>query len=328
MYDGRKRDIPQIVSLYREAFPHLVNHMKEEHSKSYQLSIPIEYLKNEEIELLHVCRENWINNEYRLIADILCKHVERTIRIFLYNYFTVLYGDFNERLKRLDKTSRNYIRKNIKNDKKNGFSVSKNEFQQLNRAQYKNIFTGIHGCSEGRRNWNRIFSVVFKQWTESSLDKYLDDLANFNVRISHLKDDSITRTEQSYVYGFIQKSIQFLMDINKSYLLLLENECIKSNGDVYFSLYKFNDIDELTSIKINKCDIESFKEVVTGKSQLRIPLDDQEYLQGITGLSYRKVYAILSIIKNKTKNKDDKINLKINILNILGCELFIRFELL
>lgn len=326
VYEGRKHEIPKIISLYREAFPHMVNHFKEEHEKSHQLMIPLICLKNDEIELLHECRDHWINNEYKEIADKLTKNVERTIRSFLYNYFTILYGNFSMRLQKLDKTSRDYIERNITKDEENGFSVSKNEFQQLNRGQYKNIFTGVNGSSEGRRNWNRFFSVIFKQWDESSLDKYLDDFSNINVRVSHLKDDSITLTEQSYVYEFIQKTIKFLMDINKSYLLLLDEKYIKYNGDVKFSLNKFIDVDELTPIKIYKSDIEMFREVVSGKSQLRIPLDDQEYIQGITGLNYRKIYALLSSIKNQLGKDINELNIKMNILYTLGCELFVSFE--
>jgi len=80
--DGR-RVVPHIVSLYREAFPQILNYFRDEHEKSRQFHIPLIDLKNDEIKLLHECRELWAENKFKELAGNLVKSVEMKLRSFL-----------------------------------------------------------------------------------------------------------------------------------------------------------------------------------------------------------------------------------------------------
>jgi hypothetical protein len=326
--DDKRRAASHIISLYREAFSQLIGFFKEEYERSRQFHIPLTNMKNDEIHLLHDCRNYWMENKYEELADKLARHIERKLRTFLFDIFTILYGEFDERLKWVDKDSRTYILKNINRDKSGGLSVSKNEFQQLNRAQYKNLMTGEHGNPEGRRNWNCIFKNVFRQWTEKELDSYLDTFANINVKVSHMKADSLDVSEQESVYRFMLGSMRFTMDINQAYVRLLTKDCFKYSPptSACLSLNKFNDEQTLKAVGFSKSEAEQIKEGLQGKDKLKIRLDDQEYVEGIIGLNYRKAYALLALLLNQTEEQKQTTRMWLEILNSKGCEIYVRLN--
>ena len=324
-YEDTRRLVAHVVSIYREAFPMIFNFFSEEYEKSQQLHIPLVGLKNDEIRLLHECRDLWRESRYDEVAGRLTRVIERKLRTFLYNIFTILYGDFENRMKFLDSDSRKYIVKNIQQETSKGFSVSPNEFQQLNRGQYRNLMTGMQGSPEGRRNWNCIFSSIFKG-SEQELDSYLATFADFNTKVAHMKEDSIGTPEQDYVYNFMQRSMRFMMDINNAYLRLLKPDSFKfiDPSDSRFSLDNFKDRETLTPVELTKIEVERFTEAFEGKNQLKIPLDDQEYMEGIVGLKYRKIFALLALLTAGTEDQVKATKLNLRASSTQGCELKVR----
>jgi hypothetical protein len=316
-----RRKIALVGALYREAFAQILNFFKDEYENSKQYHIPVINLKNDEIELLHTCRGLWRENKYPELAERLAKAVEKRLRAFLYDTFTILYGDCQNRMKWLDKDSRKYIESNAQKDVSAGFSHSRNEFQQFNRGQYRNIMTDVQGSVEGRRNWNCIFSAVFNRWSEKDLDDYLDLFAELNIRVAHDKHDSIGIVEQDYVYDFMQKSSRFLMNINQAYLKLLTSECFKYATNASFSLNHFNDSESLVSIEFPKDEMQRVIEILQGKNRMKIPLDDQEYVEGIFGIEYRKVYAILALLRQGTEDKSTGTKLKLEVVDSRSSEI-------
>lgn len=285
-------------SLYKEAFHQILYFFVSEMENSKFYSIPISNLTNEEIRLLHECRQFLQDNKNSNIAEKLVKVIESKIRTLLYNVFTILYGEFENRLKWLDKESRGYIVSNIQKDHALGFPVSRNEFQQLGRAQYKNIMTGIDGRSEGKRNWKCIFEGIFTRNYELDVYNYLSMLAEIDIRIAHFKDGSFDQNEQDYVFDFMQKSKRFMMTVNSIYTKLITSSFFKSGPDGgIFSLCSFKQEDGAVAIEIASDEMKRVLDVLKNRPFIRIPLDDQEYVEGaFGGVSYRKVYAILATL--------------------------------
>lgn len=325
--ENKRHVVAHVISIYREAFPLILGFLKEEYDKSTVLHIPINGLKNDEISLFHECRDLWTENKYDEIAVKLTRAIERKLRAFLFNIFTLLYGEFEQRMKFLDKETRGYIFKNIEQETAKGFSFSANEFQQLNRGQYRNIMTGVHGIPEGRRNWNCVFSSVFK-WTEKDLDSFLDMFAEFNIKVSHIKEDTMGPEEQDYVYSFVQKSLRFVIDVNNAYLKLLSPVAFKFSTPTNsrFSLNNFKDSETLKPIELSKADVERFIETFEAKNQLKIPLDDQDYMQGVLSLNYRKIFALLALLKNGTEDQRKATKISLDVIETKGCELVVRVE--
>lgn len=317
-----KRKIPIVLNLYREAFHHILNFFSSELENSKLFRIPLVNLKNDEIKLLHECRQFWRENDYKEVADRLVKAVERKIRELLYNVFTVLYGDYENRMKWVDKESRRYIEKNIRKDMGMSFPISLNEFQNLNRAQYKNLMTGIDGSSVGRRNWRCIFSTIFRRWKERDLYNYLSIFAEINIRISHLKDEPFEPSEQDYVYDFMQKSTRFLMSANRVYRELIGSKFFNYDSEkATFSLCYFKYEDNAVPIIITEEYKERIIETFKDKTIVRLSLNDQEYVEGFFGLKYRLVFALLALLYQGLENPADKSKYTLQIMRVKASEI-------
>lgn len=323
-----RRAAPHIISLYREAFSKIFGFFKEEYEKSRQFHIPLSNLRNNEIELLHSCRELWSESQYPEFAGKLAGYVEGRLRSFLFNIFTILYGDFEHRKAMLDNDSRKYVDANIRREQSKGFPIPRNEFKQLNRGQYRNLMTGANGSPGGRRNWNCIFSSIYRQWSEIDLDNYLEMFAEVNMKVAHKKDDILDQSQQDYVYSFMQKSMRFLMNINQTYDRLLTSDCImlKDQSCAYMSLNGFKDTTTLTPIRLKTKDAEVFQEIALAHDKLKILLDDQEYVEGMIGLSYRKAYALLALLLTQSEEQIKKTRFEVRIFKKKACEIFASFQ--
>jgi hypothetical protein len=118
--------------------------------------------------------------------------------------------------------------------------------------------------------------------------------------------------------------MRFMMDINRTFVRLLKNECFKYTDAARFSLCGFDDTDTSRPVILRKEDVGPLEEVFQGRDQLRIPLDDQEYIEGITGLAYRTVYALLAMVYNQTVDQLKKTRLRLDLVEAKGCELYLR----
>lgn len=307
-------------SMYKEAFHEILYFFANEAEYSHFFSIPVVNLTNEEIKLLHECRQFLRDNKNYEIAERLVKVIETKIRVSVFNIFTILYGDYDNRVKWLDKESRDYIATNAKKDHDLGFRVSKNEFQQLNRSQYKNIMTGLGGRSEGRRNWNCIFKCVFPRWFETDVFNYLSNLADINIRSSHFKFDTLDQEEQDYLFDFMQKSKRFLIYLNTIYNRLLTGDYFKfSEGIAQFSLCSFKVNDGSIDIELKTDDIQRVINLLKARGPVRLPFDDQEYVEGLfEGLAYRKVYATLALLVRGISDPTDNTRYSLEIIDSKG----------
>jgi hypothetical protein len=291
---------PLAISLYREAFPVILNFIKAQFEKSRQLPIPLNGLKNEEIKTLNDIRDEFISLQYFEVASKLSKLIETKLRSFLYNVFALLYGDRDNRLRMLDNNSKSYIIKNISSGNSSGFSEPANEFQHLNRANYKDVMTGIKGSVSGRARWLHIFSTVFYPWSERDLYDYLDLFAEINTKVSHNSDDSIRVEQQGLIYSFLVKSIQLMIKINGMYPKLLKGGIFKRAGaSVTFSLCDFKDENLLKPCNMNANDLGRLADIF-GEKTLKVPLDNQDYIREYFGIEYRNFIATITSIINQT----------------------------
>ena len=187
--------------------------------------------------------------------------------------------------------------------------------------------TGTNGRPEGRRNYNHIFHNVFTQWSERDLDDFLFTFAEFNTKVSHEKG-AIDKLVQDYVYSFMQKSMRFIMDINRTYLKLLSEDCFKLCSQSYacFSLNEFKDKDTLALIDLSKEEADRINETIEGKAKLKVLLDDQEYVECIFGLSYQKSYALFALSLNQTEEQMKKTKTKFSIVSSKGCEISLHLK--
>ena len=316
-----KKKIPLVMALYFETFNQILSFFINEYDNSRIYYIPVTDLTNDEIKLLHECRQYWRETNLEKIAEKLANAVEQKLRNLLHNIFTTLYGEYEDRVKMLDKGSRHYISQNVQKDFSSNLPALWNEFQNLNRGQYKNVMTGL-GSPEGRRNWNNIFSTVFPRRSEREIYNYLHQFADINIRVSHLKSGQFAPSEQAYLFDFIQKTTWFMMDTNKIYEKLIMGNYFKcENNSALFSLCSFKFEDNALPIEITDDDVKGIIELFNNKTIIRLSLDDQEYVEGYFGIKYRIVFALLSLLKKSVNHPSAKETYRLEASQFKGPEI-------
>ncbi len=318
-----KRKIPLALSLYREAFPLVVDFFRNEYLNSELFYIHLSYLKNDEIKLFHECRHLWNDNQYREVAEMLTNAIDRKLKVFLYNIFSVLYGDYDNRIKLLDRDSRASICGNSQRDFGSSYSFAKNEYQRLNRHNYKNLMTGIEGSPDGRRNWKTIFSSVFLKWSEIDLYNYLTNIDTIVSRLMHTEDASLEEVERKLIYDLMMTSTTFIRSMNRLYINIITRiDYFKPQGaQVTFSLCTSVVDGFIQPIKLTSNDIKRIEDAFGGKNRIKVLFDDQQFVEGFFGLDYRKAYAAIALAYRGLNEKGEKADFKLHVLASKGPEI-------
>jgi hypothetical protein len=316
------------IELYNQAFSIIFGFIRKQYDESSRLPIPLIDLKNEEIRILNESRSNWAIGEYPKAALALNQLVERKIRVFLFDAFTLLYGTRDERMKWVEPQSKGYIQDKLKDESGRGLTVTANEFNFLNRGQYKLIMTSAKGNSDiGRLNWSRIFNDVFSPWTEQDLYEYLDSFAESNIGTSHDRFEKFGSDQSAVVFGAIVNTVKFIASLNRAYTRLLDETHFRfslGTQSARFTFSKFADEGITTEIGVDAEDKAQFSKTHLGK-EFRAPLDDQNYVGNVFGMGYRKYYALIASLLNQSDAQKKASGLELSLASKRGSE--VRFSL-
>ncbi len=315
------------IDLYGQAFSMEFAFLKKQYESSSRLPIPLLDLKNDEVKIFNECRDSWTEGDYPKAAQKLNVLVEKKIRAFLFNSFTLLYGAREERMKWVDKDSKDYIFKRSKEEQERGLTTTDNEFNFLNRGQYKLVMTSARGNSEmGKRNWSCIFADVFYPWSEGDLYDYLDAFAESNLASTHNVFEKFGTDQASAVYEAIIKSEKFLSSINRSYLRMLDSTHFQADATAHvgrFSFTEFSDKNTILPISLEE-DMVGLSRTFANKP-FKVNLDDQNNVGSILGIGYRESYALIASIKqNNEKGMDSPV--KLTLVSSKGPEVKFRLE--
>ena len=315
-----KQKIALALALYRDVFPQIVNFFKNEYENSQSFFIPLSHLKNDEIKLLHECRHLLINKKYAELADMLLTAVDRKLKVFLYNIFTVLYGDYDSRIRVLDRESRANIVNKMQEFGSN-LSLAKNEFQRLSPHNYCNLMTGVEGITEGKRNWRAIFSSVFVTWQEKDLYNFLNVVSSISHGLSKKCINSKDLIEDD-VSELLKQSTTFTRSINRMYAKIITEDYFEQKNDkITFSLSPYYTDLFLQPIQVSEEDLKKVVDLFEGKKFLKASFDDQEYMEGFFGLNYRKIYSSLALLYRGLNQKGEKIDYQLQMLASKGPEI-------
>ena len=312
-----------VCSLYRDSFDELIKFFEEELEHSGYFAINFPYLSNREIIHFRDIREKWKKCEYFDVAEYTTEILEEKIRVFLFNIFTLLYGKQENRLSRIDASSRTYILNNITKMQLKGFKVSRNEFEQLNRGNFKNFIIGSFDRNVGKTNWKEVFSHIFYPVSENKLKEFLSTFAEINIIVSHKKLGTISSENQTLILNYVLSSIDFIRKINCAYHNLLEKgffiEDLDDHVDFRFS---FNNLDDKAKLQPIIVSINNAKRVLDSLKRQGdnyiLDLEDRVLIESYYSISYREFYAILSRLLHQTKPEMKQTGLKLEILRING----------
>jgi hypothetical protein len=309
-----------ISSLYSEAFPVLLKLFDDELDKARYMVIPLSGLSNEEIVKFREIREKWAESNFFDVAGLTSAIIEKKLRVFLYNVFNLLFGDRENRLRNVDSTTREYILQNIRKDKEKGFGLSGNEFEQLNRGNYKNFMIGSYGSAIGKQNWDSIFKRALSPLSEIELKQFLDIFADIDIAISHFKEGTITAEQQSGIFLFVLRSLDVIRRINAAYLMLLQNcfYVIETGGAprfaYYFSFDELKNKNRLSPSYVKPSNADRIVEqLVREKPLVTIDLQGSQTIESRYGVAYREFMTIISRLIRQTHGETEKSGLDIKV---------------
>lgn len=319
-----------ICNLYLDAFSKSFTHLKEEINDSSYLLIPIADLTNEEIDQFHEIRKLWHSRAYGQAVEKVSKLNEVKIRLFLYNLYRLQYGDqLQTRILHVDKTTREYILANLQKDRNKNLSPSINEFDEVNRGNYKNFLVGINGQSEGKYNWKNVFQYIFAPWTETRLADFLSSFADFNLTVSHLKTEILKAGQQATIFAYIINSIEFIQKINHAYIKIFEDSIYVIDTQSsprfshYVSLVTNSDKEQLQPIRIRTEDASRVYSLLKTKtdSDLSIDLSDYASIQSYYNMNYEQFFVFLSRAIHQSPDEILRTHVKMEAEKKSGCEL-------
>ncbi|TAK15912.1 MAG: hypothetical protein EPO37_09455 [Nitrosarchaeum sp.] len=306
-----------IFGIYKEAFTELVVFLKNQTEKDKSFSISYDNLTRSDCKVLDLCRELWMDKEYFVMCETIVKYLERKLRSDVYNIFTLLYGDRDNRMKQLDPKINNEINKNIKNDEQKGFALIKNEFQYLNRKDYKILLTSgppTQPSEIGHGNWENIFKEIFKPWNESRLYNFLDLFGNYNTVTSHNKTESITESQQPDLRQFVTDSMFFLQKFNGSYKKIIDNYIIQ-DSKLFFNVVKSNPVDQ-NPVLISSNDFSDFIKKLSNLDEIAIPIQNNKEIEIFYNIEYRKVIMMLAMLLNGNDQMTQKFNARLYLTGV------------
>ncbi len=223
------------------------------------------------------------------------------------------------RTKRLDKHSRGYITDNIRKDKEKGFSVGRNEYEQLNRSDYRS-FIVPNGEPIATQNWSEVFSHVFSPLSPSDVREFLDKFTEFNIQAGHLKESSITLDQQTRVLDYVQRSQEFIQKLNNAYVDLLKTGLFTgpSPGEFYFSFDKGHDKMGLKPIFVDKETALRLRTFLADKPSASVNLEDWDIIEQYYSVSYPVFMAFLSRLAKQSPDELEVTRVKIQLLEPQG----------
>jgi len=235
-FSNRRDQIPLLKRYFIEAFNEIFNLFKGDFVINKQIYITLESLKYDEIDLLYKCRNLYSmpykKSNYFDLLELINIYIEKKIRKFLRNFMNLLYGD---RKNVLEQIKDDNIRKYIEKDPRIYEGFSFNEFENLNRGQYKKIFMECPNLKKA------IFEHVLGSTYQNDFRPFFEAFCDYNIITAHLKMDSIQPQDQSRIHDYVIHSTDFIKRINNAYLNILDQyfyigDETSTETKIYFSL--------------------------------------------------------------------------------------------
>lgn len=309
-------------TVYKDAYNVLLDFFEDEVDKSYMV-IPIAGLTNDEISQFHEIRARWGKQTYFEVADLTTRLVEKKLRTFLFNIFSLLYGDQSNRFNRLDKETKSQIILNSQKEKAKGGIPSKNEFEQLNRGNYKNFVIGSYNKDVGAKNWKQLFKQVFIPINETEVKSFLDAFADFNIATSHSKEDTLEAVQPSNLFNYVLRSIDFVKKMNEAYVKIIEKGLymVESNLETrrfFFSLVELEDKNDLAPSFVKKTEARRVVEQLLSSKEFSIDLEDREYIESYFCIEYKVFVTILARLLKQTPKEANRTGIRVEIVSSKG----------
>jgi hypothetical protein len=186
--------------------------------------------------------------EYFDALSNLTETIENILRSYLHVSCTLSFGMLENRLKIYPEDIKKYLVKGDISPLLN--TETYNEFQNLNRGQYRQLFTQT---SRNTEFYRVVIEPVIRQWDSKDIDVFFSLFGDLNIIISHQK--TITAEEKTKdIPTFFRLSCRFVSNLceNLRNLMLRKNACFEDGetGFVVFGCQVVKGKDSVTHEKI------------------------------------------------------------------------------
>jgi hypothetical protein len=323
------REIRYCLRMYELAFGGLVDRLSKLHDVSQLLFLSRDKLTRAEMEILDKVREQFLGTQYFQSMKECTELVENRLRRFLFNTLSLLYGGPQKRATRLDKNSLDAMEKNRRSQLDH---VESNEFELLNRGQYKSLLVGPD--PQGHRNWMEIFQHVFKPWDENTTRNFLDRFADTNVKTSHGVTSAFPQDEATEMFRYVSDCVTFLGSMNLAYRTLFRDCHLREARDTeprnvhLFSFYGFKDKPELAPISIPHENLRRLLGEFSSKigAQAIVDFSDWLYIKTVFNSDYRQFCAFFAQIWKSSRDNDPGVHVRVEVRPWFGSEARLDFS--
>jgi len=164
--------------------------------------------------------------EYFGFLNKLVGDIEETIRQYLLVSCSLIFGQQHVRIKYYPEDIRKYVVKKIPSSSTSYESY--NEFENLNRGQYRLLFTQIGKTSELYRF---IIHPVIKNWDSQDISAFFYLFGELNITTSHMKTISVEDMKKD-VPTFFRLACRLISAISDRLisLVVFNSTILRSNG--------------------------------------------------------------------------------------------------
>lgn len=232
-----KADITRLISFANDAFGELWGEFKKSmniHQSGYVkcYEIPRKVLKTIYSEYNNLFTITKPREEYFNSLNEFVGTIEDTIRQYLLVSCTLIFGPgYHIRSKYYPEDIKRYITKNVPSSSTPYESY--NEFEELNRGQYRSLFT------QGRSSefYRFIIKPLIEKWDSQDIESFFGVFGDLNIDTSHRKKSSVEDRKKD-VPTFFRLSCRLISDISTRLkdLVMLNNTilCADDKTSVVF----------------------------------------------------------------------------------------------
>jgi len=232
---GIERDyIARLISFANDAFGELWSEFKES-MNIYQScyvkchEIPRKVLKTIFSEYKNIFFITQPREEYFDSLNKFVEKIEQTIRQYLLVSCTLIFGPYHLRIKYYPEDIKKYITKSVPSSSTSYESY--NEFENLNRGQYRFIFTQIGKSSEFYRF---IIQPIIEKWDSQDIKSFFELFGDLNIVAGHRKIISVEDIKKD-VPTFFRLAFRLTSAISKRLrdLVILMNTVLFTKGKTF-----------------------------------------------------------------------------------------------
>jgi hypothetical protein len=230
----QKEDIIRLISFANDAFDELFTEFQDSvrryqtcYVKCYEL--PRQVLKTLHSEYNNILAVTQPREEYFYSLSRVVEKIEETIRGYLFAAGTLIFGPYHERLKYYPNDIRQYITRSTPSSVVSYESY--NEFENLNRGQYRSLFTQTAKSSDFYRY---LIGPVIGKWDSHDIETFFMLFGDINIISGHTKKTFVedARKDAPTLFRLACRLISG-MSARLRDLVMLVNSVVKSGDKSY-----------------------------------------------------------------------------------------------